>query len=46
MVRFGLVTSILRKCTSKTGTRCMSHYPIDEHVFGLSSEQQQASNLK
>lgn len=40
-VRLGRVTSILRKCTSKTGTRCMSHYPIDEHVFGLSSEQQQ-----
>ncbi|XP_026739762.1 isovaleryl-CoA dehydrogenase, mitochondrial [Trichoplusia ni] len=40
-VRLGCVTSILRKCTSKTGTRCMSYYPIDEHVFGLSSEQQQ-----
>ncbi|KAJ2938257.1 hypothetical protein O0L34_g17598 [Tuta absoluta] len=27
--------------TRKTGGRCMSHYPIDEHVFGLSDEQQQ-----
>uniref|UniRef100_D2SNL6 Isovaleryl-CoA dehydrogenase, mitochondrial n=1 Tax=Heliothis virescens TaxID=7102 RepID=D2SNL6_HELVI len=40
-VRLGRVTSLLRQCTGKTGTRCMSHYPIDEHVFGLSSEQQQ-----
>ncbi|KAJ8732937.1 hypothetical protein PYW07_015536 [Mythimna separata] len=40
-VRLRSITSVLRKCTSKTGTRCMSHYPIDEHVFGLSSEQQQ-----
>ncbi|KAJ0179744.1 hypothetical protein K1T71_004335 [Dendrolimus kikuchii] len=41
----------LRQCVSrllsnsnKTGIRCMSYYPIDEHVFGLSSEQQQLRN--
>lgn len=38
-VRLGV--NILRKCTGKTGTRCMSHYPIDEYVFGLTPEQQQ-----
>ncbi|XP_063821043.1 isovaleryl-CoA dehydrogenase, mitochondrial [Ostrinia nubilalis] len=36
-----LVAKQLLKCTKGTGLRCMSHYPIDEHVFGLSSEQQQ-----
>ncbi|XP_037299583.1 isovaleryl-CoA dehydrogenase, mitochondrial [Manduca sexta] len=36
-----VVNKFLHKSTSKTGTRCMSHYPIDEYVFGLSSEQQQ-----
>ncbi|XP_075970836.1 isovaleryl-CoA dehydrogenase, mitochondrial [Anticarsia gemmatalis] len=35
------VTNVLRTCVNKTGTRSMTHYPIDEHVFGLSSEQQQ-----
>ncbi|VVC89348.1 unnamed protein product [Leptidea sinapis] len=29
------------KNARKSGTRCMSYYPIDEHIFGLSSEQQQ-----
>ncbi|KAM3961617.1 isovaleryl coenzyme A dehydrogenase [Aphomia sociella] len=29
----------------KTGVRCLSHYPIDEHVFGLSTEQQQLRKL-
>ncbi|KAL0891951.1 hypothetical protein ABMA27_015187 [Loxostege sticticalis] len=32
---------LISKCANKTGLRCMSHYPIDEHVFGLTSEQQQ-----
>ncbi|XP_047985866.1 isovaleryl-CoA dehydrogenase, mitochondrial [Leguminivora glycinivorella] len=35
------VKRVLSTCAGKTGLRCMSHYPIDEHVFGLSSEQQQ-----
>lgn len=25
---------------SKTAVRCMSYYPIDENIFGLSEEQQ------
>ncbi|XP_068630185.1 isovaleryl-CoA dehydrogenase, mitochondrial [Battus philenor] len=29
------------RCASANGNRCMSHYPIDEHIFGLTSEQQQ-----
>lgn len=29
----------------KTGVRCMSHYPIDEHIFGLNSEQQQLRKM-
>ncbi|XP_053603062.1 isovaleryl-CoA dehydrogenase, mitochondrial [Plodia interpunctella] len=29
----------------KTGIRCLSHYPIDEHVFGLSSEQRQLRQM-
>ncbi|KAI5636378.1 acyl-CoA dehydrogenase, middle domain-containing protein [Phthorimaea operculella] len=32
---------VSRLLTSKAGRRCMSYYPIDEHVFGLSDEQQQ-----
>ncbi|XP_063621261.1 isovaleryl-CoA dehydrogenase, mitochondrial [Cydia splendana] len=35
------VKRVLSQCAGKTSLRCMSHYPIDEHVFGLSSEQQQ-----
>ncbi|XP_061710052.1 isovaleryl-CoA dehydrogenase, mitochondrial [Cydia pomonella] len=35
------VKRVLSQCAGKTSIRCMSHYPIDEHVFGLSSEQQQ-----
>ncbi|XP_052750514.1 isovaleryl-CoA dehydrogenase, mitochondrial [Galleria mellonella] len=38
------VRKLLNKC-GKTGTRCMSHYPIDEYVFGLSTEQQQLRKL-
>ncbi|XP_073951672.1 isovaleryl-CoA dehydrogenase, mitochondrial [Choristoneura fumiferana] len=41
MVALVAFKRVLTKCASKTGFRCMSHYPIDEHVFGLSSEQQQ-----
>lgn len=37
------VTNVLRKCANKTGARSMTYYPIDEHVFGLSTEQQQVS---
>ncbi|KPJ10212.1 Isovaleryl-CoA dehydrogenase, mitochondrial [Papilio machaon] len=42
-----LCGKIVRRCVS-AGTnnrRCMSHYPIDEHIFGLSSEQQQLRQL-
>lgn len=35
------VRKLLRKFNRKTGLRCMSYYPIDEHVFGLDEEQQQ-----
>ncbi|XP_049866409.1 isovaleryl-CoA dehydrogenase, mitochondrial [Pectinophora gossypiella] len=35
---------VRRIIANKTGGRCMSHYPIDEHVFGLSDEQQQLRN--
>ncbi|XP_022121990.2 isovaleryl-CoA dehydrogenase, mitochondrial [Pieris rapae] len=35
----------LRLCVKRilnaNNKRCMSHYPIDEHIFGLSDEQQQ-----
>ncbi|XP_038210701.1 isovaleryl-CoA dehydrogenase, mitochondrial [Zerene cesonia] len=34
------VRKLLAK-NAKTNVRCMSYYPIDEHIFGLSSEQQQ-----
>ncbi|RVE52489.1 hypothetical protein evm_002883 [Chilo suppressalis] len=38
----GLVLNrLLSKCAKQSGLRCMSYYPIDEHVFGLTSEQQQ-----
>ncbi|XP_063532493.1 isovaleryl-CoA dehydrogenase, mitochondrial [Cydia strobilella] len=41
MVALVCVKRVLSQCAGKTSLRCMSHYPIDEHVFGLSSEQQQ-----
>ncbi|XP_013178004.1 PREDICTED: isovaleryl-CoA dehydrogenase, mitochondrial [Papilio xuthus] len=40
-----LCGKILRRCVSGTNGRCMSHYPIDEHIFGLSSEQQQLRQM-
>ncbi|XP_013136333.1 PREDICTED: isovaleryl-CoA dehydrogenase, mitochondrial [Papilio polytes] len=42
-----LCGKILRRCVyaSTNHGRCMSHYPIDEHIFGLSSEQQQLRQL-
>ncbi|KAL4710565.1 hypothetical protein ACJJTC_008967 [Scirpophaga incertulas] len=33
------VNRLLTRCASAASVRCMSHYPIDEHVYGLSSEQ-------
>ncbi|XP_072940478.1 isovaleryl-CoA dehydrogenase, mitochondrial [Epargyreus clarus] len=39
-VRLVCVKQLWNK-TVKTGKRCMSQYPIDEHIFGLTSEQQQ-----
>ncbi|CAB3243080.1 unnamed protein product [Arctia plantaginis] len=38
------IKNVLYKCGNrvhKTGSRSMTHYPIDDYVFGLSSEQQQ-----
>lgn len=35
-----VLNRLLGQC-AKTGTRCMAYYPIDDHVFGLTSEQQQ-----
>ncbi|XP_060801264.1 isovaleryl-CoA dehydrogenase, mitochondrial [Amyelois transitella] len=39
-----LCVKLLRR-GGKTGFRCLSHYPIDEHVFGLSSEQRQLRQM-
>ncbi|NP_001129356.1 isovaleryl-CoA dehydrogenase, mitochondrial [Bombyx mandarina] len=39
------VRRLLRKTANKTGHRCISHYPIDDHVFGLSEEQQQLRKM-
>ncbi|CAG4941476.1 unnamed protein product [Parnassius apollo] len=39
-LRLVCARSFLNRCTP-FGNRCMSYYPIDEHIFGLSSEQQQ-----
>ncbi|XP_047526544.1 isovaleryl-CoA dehydrogenase, mitochondrial [Vanessa atalanta] len=44
-LRFTRVKRLIEKCAGKTVVRCMSHYPIDEHIFGLSSEQQQLRQL-
>ncbi|CAH2107074.1 unnamed protein product [Euphydryas editha] len=44
-LRFTLIKRILAKYGEKTGVRCMSHYPIDEHIFGLTSEQQQLRKM-
>ncbi|CAH2075492.1 unnamed protein product, partial [Iphiclides podalirius] len=39
--RLVCVRRILERYANVTGKRYMSHYPIDEHIFGLTSEQQQ-----
>ncbi|XP_045446099.1 isovaleryl-CoA dehydrogenase, mitochondrial [Melitaea cinxia] len=44
-LRFTQVKSLLSKCVEKSGVRFMSHYPIDEHIFGLNSEQQQLRKM-
>ncbi|CAH2235091.1 jg7502 [Pararge aegeria aegeria] len=44
-VRLTRVNKLLMKCANVTGFRCMSHYPIDEHIFGLNSDQQQLRQL-
>ncbi|XP_026490140.2 isovaleryl-CoA dehydrogenase, mitochondrial [Vanessa tameamea] len=44
-LRFTRVKRLIEKCAGKPVVRCMSHYPIDEHIFGLSSEQQQLRQL-
>lgn len=33
----------LKRVIQKSSVRCLSYYPIDEHVFGLSDEQQLVS---
>ncbi|XP_045764562.1 isovaleryl-CoA dehydrogenase, mitochondrial [Maniola jurtina] len=44
-VRLTHVNKLLVKCANITGFRFMSHYPIDEHIFGLNSDQQQLRQL-
>ncbi|CAH0728934.1 unnamed protein product, partial [Brenthis ino] len=44
-LRLVKVKQIVEKCISNTAVRHMSHYPIDEHIFGLSSEQRQLRQL-
>ncbi|XP_050342871.1 isovaleryl-CoA dehydrogenase, mitochondrial [Nymphalis io] len=44
-LRFTRVKRLIEKCAGKTIVRRMSHYPIDENIFGLSSEQQQLRQL-
>ncbi|CAG9132775.1 unnamed protein product [Plutella xylostella] len=45
MSKLVAVPRLLTKCLGHVSGRCMSHYPIDEAVFGLSSEQQQLRQL-
>ncbi|XP_011565797.3 isovaleryl-CoA dehydrogenase, mitochondrial [Plutella xylostella] len=45
MSKLVAVPRLLTKCLGQVSGRCMSHYPIDEAVFGLSSEQQQLRQL-
>ncbi|XP_026328340.1 isovaleryl-CoA dehydrogenase, mitochondrial isoform X2 [Hyposmocoma kahamanoa] len=40
-VKLVSVKHLFNKCLRKTGVRKLSHYPIDERIFGLTSEQQQ-----
>ncbi|XP_046960971.1 isovaleryl-CoA dehydrogenase, mitochondrial [Vanessa cardui] len=44
-LRLTRVKRLIEKCAGKNVVRCMSHYPIDEHIFGLSNEQQQLRQL-
>ncbi|XP_052738362.1 isovaleryl-CoA dehydrogenase, mitochondrial [Bicyclus anynana] len=44
-VRLAKINKLLVKCGNVTGFRCMSHYPIDEQIFGLNSDQQQLRQL-
>ncbi|CAK1552885.1 unnamed protein product [Leptosia nina] len=35
----------LKRLINSNNRRCMSYYPIDEHIFGLSDEQQQLRKM-